>query len=173
MELVVERSDALHDGDVLGDLGQLARLLGRARRSSSASRVAMLGRERLGADVRARARARAGRRAARARPRRSDPRRRAGRTAGRKRRLLAQDRRVQRLQRGARLDAELVDAAPPRVLVGAQRLGLAARAVEGEHELAAQALAQGVRGDERLELADELGVAAELELGVVEVLESP
>ena len=43
-------------------------------------------------------------------------------------------------------------------------------AVEGEHELPAQPLAQRVLGDEGLELADELGMAAELELGVDQLL---
>ena len=47
-----------------------------------------------------------------------------------------------------------------------QRLGLAVGAVEGEHELAAEALPQRVAGDERLQLADELGVAAEREVGL-------
>ena len=48
----------------------------------------------------------------------------------------------------------------PRGAVGVQRLGLPARAVQGEHQLAAQPLPQRGARHERLELADELGVAA-------------
>ena len=58
-----------------------------------------------------------------------------------------------------------------RGLVGVERLGLASRAVEREHQLAAQPLAQRVLGDQRLELADQLSVAAERELGVDAPLE--
>ncbi len=47
-----------------------------------------------------------------------------------------------------------------------QRLGLAVGAVEGEHELAPEPLAQRVPSDERLQLADELSVAAEREVGL-------
>ena len=75
------------------------------------------------------------------------------------------------MQRPAGLDPELLDQRPARVAVDVERLGLATRAVEREHELAAQALAQRVLGDQRLELADELGVAAERELGVDALLE--
>ena len=47
-----------------------------------------------------------------------------------------------------------------RVAVGGERVGLAAGAVEREHQLPAQPLAQRVVLDERLELAHELGVEA-------------
>ena len=53
-----------------------------------------------------------------------------------------------------------------RRLVGLERLGLAAAAVQREHQLAAQVLAQRVLSHQRLELADELGVAAEREVGL-------
>ena len=78
--------------------------------------------------------------------------------------LLAQDRRVQLLQGRRRLDTQLVDEHLARVLVGLERLRLAPASVEREHELAARALAKRVLADERLELADELGGATELEL---------
>ena len=42
-----------------------------------------------------------------------------------------------------------------RVLVGLERLRLPPGAVQGEHQLRAEALAQGMLGDERLELADQ------------------
>ena len=97
------------------------------------------------------------------------------------RRILAQDRALELLQRRARLDPELVDEHASRGLVGGQRLGLAARPVEREHQLAAQALAQGMLGRERLELRDQRGVPAEGEVGVdppldreqVHLLEAP
>ena len=57
------------------------------------------------------------------------------------------------------------------VSVGRERVGLAPRAIEGEHELPAWPLAQGLRLDERLELGDELGVAREREVGVDPLLE--
>ncbi len=47
-----------------------------------------------------------------------------------------------------------------------QRLGLAVGAVEGEHELAPEPLPQRMPSDERLQLADELSVAAEREVGL-------
>ena len=50
--------------------------------------------------------------------------------------------------------------------VGLERLGLAPGAVEREHLLAAQPLAQRMLADERLELAGDLGVAAAGEVRV-------
>ena len=47
-----------------------------------------------------------------------------------------------------------------------QRLGLAVGAVEGEHELAPEPLPQRMPSDERLQLADQLSVAAEREVGL-------
>ena len=80
------------------------------------------------------------------------------------RRLLAEDRRVQLLERRRRLDAELLDEHPARLLIGLERLGLPPASIEGEHELAARTLAKGVLAHERFELADELGRPSELEL---------
>ena len=85
--------------------------------------------------------------------------------------LLAEDRAVERLQLRAGLDAELLDERPARVVVGRERLRLAAAAVERQHQLPAQPLAQRVRADERLELGDQLGVRAELEIGCDPLLE--
>jgi hypothetical protein len=70
------------------------------------------------------------------------------------------------LQRQVRLEAELLDERLPRFLVGAQRVRLAAGPVQREHQLPAQTLAERVLGDERLELADCLIVAAEREVAV-------
>ena len=66
---------------------------------------------------------------------------------------------------------KLVDERLPRRAVGLERLGLPPGAVEREHQLAAQALAQRVLGDERLELGHERRVPAERELGLDPLLE--
>ena len=52
-----------------------------------------------------------------------------------------------------------------------ERVGLAAAAVEREHQLAAQALAEHVLGDQRLELRHQLVMAAERQVGVDPILE--
>ena len=62
------------------------------------------------------------------------------------------------------LEADLLDQPGPRGAVGLQRLRLAAVAVEREHELAAQPLAQRMLAHERLQLADHARVVAEREL---------
>ena len=64
------------------------------------------------------------------------------------------------------LDAELLDEPEARRLVDVERVGLATGAVEGEHELPAQTLLQRVVGGEEFELADQLGVLAEREVGL-------
>ena len=74
--------------------------------------------------------------------------------------VLAEDRLLELLEAGARLDPELVEQGGARRPVRVERLGLAARAVEREHQLGAERLAQRVLGDERLQLPDELGRAA-------------
>ena len=74
--------------------------------------------------------------------------------------VLAQDRVVQAPQLGARLDADLLDQRAPRSPVRLERLGLAPAAVEREHPLRVQPLAQRVLGQQRIDLADELVMAA-------------
>src|SRR5204862_4944951 len=54
----------------------------------------------------------------------------------------------------AGLDPELLGEGAARLVVDIQRLGIAARAIEGEHQLPAWALAQWPFGDQRLELRD-------------------
>ena len=88
------------------------------------------------------------------------------------RRVLDQDRALQLLQGRARLDPELVDEQPARLLVHLQRLRLTAGAVESEHQLPAQALAQGMRGDERPHLSNELCTASGREVGLDSLLEA-
>ena len=84
---------------------------------------------------------------------------------------MAENRGLELLERFARFEAELLDQRGPRVLVGRERVGLAAGAVQGEHQQAAQALAQRMLADERLELGNGLGVAAERELDLEPLLE--
>ena len=80
--------------------------------------------------------------------------------------VLAQDRLVQLAEVTARLDAELLDEVAARCLVDLERVGVAAGAVEGEHKLGVGALAERLLPGQRLELAHELGMAAEREVGI-------
>ena len=73
-----------------------------------------------------------------------------------KHRVLPKHRLLQLPQRQAGLDPELLDEHASGLLVGLQRLGLTTRPVESAHQLAAQLLAKRVRGDEGLELSDEI-----------------
>ena len=74
--------------------------------------------------------------------------------------VLAQDRGLERAQAGGGLDAEALDQRAVRVAVGGKRVRLAAGAVERQHQLPAEPLAQRVVLDQRLELAHERGVQA-------------
>ena len=64
-----------------------------------------------------------------------------------------------------------MDEEPPRVAIEIERLGLATRAVQRQHELGPERLAERMLTDERLQLADELRRAAEGEVGVDAALE--
>ena len=79
-------------------------------------------------------------------------------------RLLAQDRGVHAPQEWARLEAQLLDEKLAALAVHLERLRLPSRAVEREHQLCPQALAQRMRVNERFELRDEIGVRADGEL---------
>src|SRR5262249_49942299 len=74
-------------------------------------------------------------------------------------------------QLGPRLEAELVAEHPVCAPVGGQRVGLAAAAVEREHQLRVQPLAQWVLRDERIEVRHELGVPCECEPGLDALLD--
>ncbi len=78
--------------------------------------------------------------------------------------VLAQDGRLKVAQLPRRLDAEAADQRLAGRAVGLERVRLAAGAVEGEHELAAEPLTERVLPHERLELAGDLGVPPEGEL---------
>ena len=91
---------------------------------------------------------------------------RAGRDQQVEGRVLGQDGLFQPLQADAGLDPELVDQDLAGRPVGGQGVGLAARAVQGQHQLAVEVLAQGVQPDQRLQLGHQLVVAAEGQLGL-------
>src|SRR5207244_104819 len=81
------------------------------------------------------------------------------------RRVVAEDRALELLELRARLDPELVHEQPATLAVARERVGLAPAAVEREHQLPPQPLAQRLVLDEPFELGDEAIVATELELG--------
>ena len=79
---------------------------------------------------------------------------------------MAEDLGLKLAQLRARLDAELVDETGAGSLIHVQSLRLPARTVQRDHELAQEAFPQRVLGDEPFELADDVAVATELEVGV-------
>ena len=78
--------------------------------------------------------------------------------------ILTQDGALELLQHRARLDPELVHQQPSAFAVAGERLRLPSAAVEREHQLPPRLLAQRLLLHERLQLADETLVPAELEL---------
>ena len=84
--------------------------------------------------------------------------------------VLAEYPSVKLLQLLARLDAQLLVERPPRLTVRRQCFRLPSGAVEREHELGAQVLAERMLGDQHLELRDQLAGAAEGKVGVEAVL---
>ena len=84
---------------------------------------------------------------------------------------MSEDCALELFERLARLEAELVDQRSPRTLVHGERVRLSSRAVEREHQLRAEPLPERLLRDQLLELADELAVSAEREIGVDPVFE--
>ena len=82
------------------------------------------------------------------------------------RRVVREDALVQLVQLGAGLHADLLDERGARLAIRRERLRLPPGPVQREHPLRVQVLAQGIRCDERVELADHLGVPAGREVGV-------
>ena len=78
---------------------------------------------------------------------------------------------MQPLELRSRLDADLVDQRGPGVPIGLECVGLAARAVQRQHQLAAQPLAVRLVRDQRLELADQLTVSAGVQIAVDRLLD--
>ena len=83
---------------------------------------------------------------------------------------MREDLLLEQVEVRAGLQAEFIDERPSTATVGVERVGLAAGTVERKHQLPEQALAQWMLGDERLELGDDLRVAAELKVGVDPIL---
>lgn len=86
------------------------------------------------------------------------------------RRVLAEDRPLELLQRAARLQTELLAQQLSRAAVGGERIGLATRPVEGQHQLATQPLLQRVDCDEGFELGDQVGDVTDREVCLDPVL---
>ena len=87
------------------------------------------------------------------------------------RRVLAQDRQLERLELGGWVDAQLIGKQASTILVDAQRVRLAAGAVQGAHELRPQVLTQRLLGHEGLKLARDVATATEREVRLETVLE--
>ncbi len=85
--------------------------------------------------------------------------------------VLLQDRALQLLERGRRLDPQLLDEHASRVLVRRERVRLPAGAVEHAHLERAEGLAQRLLVDERLDLCGEAPVSTEIEIGGDALLE--
>ena len=96
---------------------------------------------------------------------------RGGRRGRGERRLAGEDRALERAQRRARLQPEFRCEDADRIAIDAERIRLAPGAVQGEHELSSQPLAQRLVAGELFELGHELGMAAEHELRVDAALE--
>ena len=84
---------------------------------------------------------------------------------------MVEDRLLKGPQRGTWLDTPILDQTLAAALIDGERLGLAAAAVQGHHQLPAEAFAVGVSGDQPLQLRDESGVPAQLQIGVDALLE--
>ena len=80
--------------------------------------------------------------------------------------VVAEDRRLEPQQLGAGLEPELLDEALPGAVEGPQRLDLATRAVEAQHQLRGEPLVHRVVVDRPVELGDHVLVAAQLDLRV-------
>jgi Protein kinase domain len=85
--------------------------------------------------------------------------------------VLVEDRLLELVEGGARLDAQLLHQQTPRLPVDLERLRLPSGAVQREHELRPRPLAERMLADEGLELRDELGGAPECEVSVDASLE--
>ena len=85
---------------------------------------------------------------------------------GRQRRILIEDRTVELVQRRPGVDPQLVDQGFARGGVHIERLGLASRPVQREHQLTAQALSQRVLARQLLQFPDEAAIVTTAEVGI-------
>ena len=88
-----------------------------------------------------------------------------GRSLGVELGIVGEDHRLELAQLRPGLEPELLDQEPPALAHHLERLGLAAGAVEREHQLAAQPLPERVLGDQRAQLADEIDRLPARQLG--------
>jgi hypothetical protein len=95
------------------------------------------------------------------------------RTAGAagERRIVVEDLLLEPPQLRPPLEPELVVQPPAAGAIGGERVGLASGSVQREHQLAEEPLPVRVLGDQRLQLADQLALAAKGQIGVDPVLE--
>ncbi len=84
---------------------------------------------------------------------------------------MVEDGSLEALELIVRLEPELLVQQPPARAVDLERVCLAAAAIEGQHQLAAQTLPQRLLAHEPLELGNQLRVPAERELGLDPLLE--
>ena len=91
--------------------------------------------------------------------------------AGRQRRRLRDDRGFEPLQLRTGIEALLLGEELPHVLIDGQRVALAARSIEREHELAPEALSERVLLRELLDLTENLAMEACVEIGLDPILE--
>jgi hypothetical protein len=85
--------------------------------------------------------------------------------------ILCQDRSLELLKRPPRLEPEPLDQFAASIPIGLQRAGLAPAAVQREHQLAAQPLAQRMLANERLKLAHQPRVLPRRKIRVDPVLQ--
>ena len=85
--------------------------------------------------------------------------------------LMTQDRLFEALQLLTGLEAELFVEDPACASVGRERIGLAFRSIQGEHQLPPQPFAVRVLADQAFQLVDQLGILAERQVGLDSILE--
>ena len=85
--------------------------------------------------------------------------------------ILIQDPPLELAQRRTGFDPELFDEVLATALEGVERVGLSPAAVEREHQLSPQALAERMLRGQGFQLGNELAVAAEREIGLDAVFE--
>ena len=84
---------------------------------------------------------------------------------------MLEDRPLQLLEIGRWFDPELVDENASRLVVGLERLGLAAGPVQRQHELGPEPLAERMKHGQLLELTNHIEVTGERQIGVKPLLE--
>src|SRR4029453_2486886 len=102
---------------------------------------------------------------------RRDGTRSGGRTDGIKGRILPEDALVEPLQGKPGIDAELLGQGPPSTVEGDQRISLPTRPILSQHQLGPEALPEREPNDQRLQLADDRGVVADLQVALEPLLQ--